>query len=176
MIQYAWQWGGFIHLSSQAAFDLMVDRIGESEVNSIDILRLAGALGYTMGAKLRSPLTKAAWERLHTAVNPVYRFIALEKLDSVEQTPSELLALYRECLLGSCSYLEARALSAIMHNQDYREEVAILLEEYKASNPPENDGTLPSRKDVKSLMDGADRLIKLIRGIELPPVDERPGF
>ena len=175
MSRYAWLWQPFIDTKPQAAFELMAIRANSVEVTTIDILRLQGALSYWPGGKLQAPLSKDAWQKLHRAANPVYRLIALEKFDSVEQSPAELLALYRECLFGACSYLEVRALEAITRNKDFREEVAKLLEEYIASNPPANDGTMPGlRNNFPNLIEGATRVIATIRNTDKPAAPSSP--
>ena len=93
----------------------------------------------------------------------------------MEQSPAELLALYRECLFGACSYLEVRALEAITRNKDFREEVAKLLEEYIASNPPANDGTMPGlRNNFPNLIEGATRVIATIRNTDKPAAPSSP--
>lgn len=175
MSRYAWLWQPFIDTKPQAAFELMATRANSVEITTIDILRLQGALSYWPGGKLQAPLSKDAWQKLHRAANPVYRLIALEKFDSVEQSPAELLALYRECLFGACSYLEVRALEAITRNKDFREEVAKLLEEYVAYNPPANDGTLPGlRNNFPNLVEGASRVIAAIRNTDKPAAPSSP--
>lgn len=177
MSHYAWLWQSFIDTKPQAAFELMATRANSVEITTIDILRLQGALSYWPGGKLQAPLSKDAWQKLHSAANPVYRLIALEKFDSVEQSPAELLALYRECLFGACSYLEVRALEAITRNKDFREEVARLLEEYIASNPLTNDGTLPSlRNNFPNLVEGANRVIATIRNTEKQATTTSPSI
>ena len=83
--------------------------------------------------------------------------------------------MYRECLFGACSYLEVRALEAITRNKDFREDVAKLLEEYIASNPPANDGTLPSlRNNFPNLIEGATRVIATIRNTDKPAAPSSP--
>ncbi|MBL9118275.1 MAG: hypothetical protein JNJ83_24935 [Verrucomicrobiaceae bacterium] len=131
-------------------------------VSLIDMLRLQSVMSAPPGR--RYPITRELWNTLHTSSNPVYRFIALEKFDSVEQTPAELLALYRECLFGACTYLEDRALEAIRSHNDFREEVANLLEEYLATNPPTNDGTFSGlRSAFDNPREGAKQVIEMIR-------------
>jgi hypothetical protein len=175
MSRYAWLWQRFIDTKPQVAFELMATRAHNVEITTIDILRLQGALSYWPGGKLQAPLSKDAWQKLYRATNPVYRLIALEKFDSVEQSPAELLALYRECLFGACSYLEVRALEAITRNKDFREEVAKLLEEYIASNPLANDGTMPGlRNNFPNLIEGAKRVIAAIRNTEEPTAPTLP--
>jgi hypothetical protein len=147
----------------------------KNTVDIIDVLRLQGLISSPPGGKLLPPPTLQQWAELHQSANPVYRFIALEKFDSVEQSPEDLLALYRECLFGACSYLEVRALEAITRNKDFREEVAKLLEEYIASNPPANDGTLPGlRNNFPNLIEGAKRVIATIRNTEKPAAPSSP--
>jgi len=108
-------------------------------------------------------MSKSVWSKLHKSKNPIYRLMALDKCDAVEQSPSELLALYKECLFGSCSYLEIRALESILRARDYRPEVAQLINEYLASNPLQNDGTVPNiRVLFQSPLEGAREALKLI--------------
>lgn len=148
---------------------------GGDAFTTADIVEMQSALGYWPGGKLTAPLPKSDWQALHQSANPLNRFIALEKFDSVEQSPAELLALYRECLFGACSYLEVRALEAITRNEDFREEVAKLLEEYIASNPPANDGTLPGlRNNFPNLIEGAKRVIAAIRNTDQPAAPTSP--
>lgn len=124
----------------------MKERAAIANSTLLDLLRLQAFVSAPPGAKLTSPPSKADWEALHKSSNPCYRLIALEVFDSVEQSPGELLSLYRECLFGACSFLEARALAAIQSNKDNRAEVAQLLEQY-ASTKPVNDGTLPGLRN-----------------------------
>lgn len=172
ILRYAISWNALLSAYPNSAFQEMVERSRSKEVNTIDILRLHLAIGGWPGERLqqdREKLTKSSWEIIHASKHPCYRFIALEKLDSVEQSPAELLALYRECLFGACSYLEARAFEAITSNKDFREDVAKLLEEYIATSPPANDGTLPSlRNKFPHLIKGAEGIIAIIRNSGKP--------
>lgn len=62
---------------------------------------------------------------------------------AVQQTPEELLGIYKACLLGGCTYLEHAALLGIRAEADFRTPVADILEAYAATNPVINDGTAP---------------------------------
>jgi hypothetical protein len=173
--QYAWCWQLLWESRPSAAFELLSRDSTNRVPTSTDVVRLYAALGYWPGSKLQGAVSKDAWTQLHRSSNAVNRLIALEKFDSVEQSPAELLALYRECLFGACSYLEVRALEAITRNKDFREEVAKLLEEYVASNPPPNDGTLPGlRNNFPNLVEGAKRVIAAIHNTDQPSVPSSP--
>lgn len=164
MISYAWLWELAFAVNPQHAFELLASRSNVSSVTTADILDLQVALGYWPGSILETAPSKEVWKRLHESPNPVYRLIALEKFDSVPQSPSDLLALYRECLFGACSYLEVRALEAITKKHDFRPEVLALLEEYVASNPVKDDGTLPKlRNNFPNVAQGAMAVIATIR-------------
>ena len=133
-------------MPSALSFSRMKARAATANSTLVDLLRLQAFISAPPGAKLAGSPSRADWEALHKSTNPCYRLIALETFDSVEQGPSELLALYRECLFGACSFLEVRALAAIKNNNDCREEVAKMLDEYAATNPA-NDGTLPGLRN-----------------------------
>jgi hypothetical protein len=175
IIRYGMFWQMVFENDPASAVSLLNAKASGGQATTSDVVELQSALAYWPGGKLTAPLLKSDWQALHQSANPLNRFIALEKFDSVEQSPTELLALYRECLFGACSYLEVRALEAITRNKDFREEVAKLLEEYIASNPPANDGTLPGlRNNFPNLIDGAKRVIATIRNTEVPVAPTSP--
>lgn len=175
ILRYAVFWSFVFETDPELAFSWLQKKSTDSEVSTTDIIELQGTLDYWQGGKLKAPLSKQTWQELHKSTNPLNRFIALEKFDSVEQSPAELLALYRECLFGACSYLEVRALEGITRNKDFREDVARLLEEYIASNPPADDGSLPKlRNNFPDLVEGAKRVITLIRNKGIPPAPPPP--
>ena len=148
LVAYALLWGALLDQHPQRAFALMAERATAETVSTIDVLHLTASIDQSPGSRrLNVSPNKADWEALHQSKNPCYRFLALEFFDSVPQSPDDLLWLYRECLFGACGYMEGRALQAIHRNEDYREAVAKLLEEYVASNPTPNDGTIPRIRD-----------------------------
>jgi hypothetical protein len=128
-----------------------------TEAKTIDVLLVHVALGGVPGERLIASPVKSDWDKLHQSSNPCYRFIALEKFGSVEQSPEALLELYRECLFETCSYLEAVALTEILRRKDFRPEVLALLAEYSATNPLESDGTFVAmRTEFTSLLHGVE--------------------
>ncbi len=164
IVRYGWFWSSLVDNDSAFAISWLLNKVNSTAPTTADVVELQAMIGYWPGQRLNTLVAKKEWEKLHSSANPIHRFIALEKFDSTEQSPSELLALYRECLFGACSYLEVRALEAITRNQDFREEVATLLEEYIASNPPTDDGTLPKlRSNFPDLIEGARSVIEMIR-------------
>ena len=165
LTQYAYLWQSLLQHRPEVAFAEMAKAAKTSATSTRDVIRAYAALGYEPGASIptTSP-TKADWNRLYKSTNPAYQLIALEKFNLVEQSPQELLALYRKCLFEGCSYLEVRALYAIKRNQDSREEVAKLLDEYANLPPLQDDGTLPTlRNDFRNLPEDAKSLAKRIR-------------
>lgn len=146
---YAMFWTLLRDQYPQRAFALMAESAEAEKVSTIDVLRVTASIGLSPGShRLSASTDKSDWEAMHRSRNPCYRFLALEFFDSVPQSPDELLVRYRECLFGACGYMEGRALEAINRNEDYREKVAKLLEDYVASNPTPDDGTIPSTRDL----------------------------
>jgi hypothetical protein len=96
---------------------------------------------YWIGEKLGNKPDKKFWQMMREGRNPCYRLIALWKFDSVDQSPEEMLDLYRECLFKSCTFLEIRAMHRIYTENDRRPEVIALLKKYLDTKPLTNDGT-----------------------------------
>lgn len=175
IVRYGVFWQIFFENDPSSAISWLITKPGGSEPSTPDIVEFQSTLGYWPGDKLNSPMAKEEWLALYKNQSPLNRFIALEKFDSVPQTPGELLVLYRDCLFGACSYLEVRALEAITRNQDFRPEVLALLEQYVASNPPKDDGTLPKlRNNFPDLLEGAKRAITMIKA-QPQPVPKQPS-
>lgn len=118
-----------------------------------------------------NPLTKSSWNKLRQSKNSMLRMIALSNFKAFEHSPSELLALYKECMFNSCSFLEIRALEAIRTKKDFRTEVAQILKEYLDSGPVENDGTVPNTKVAfQNPIEAANVLLKIID--QHPPLQD----
>ncbi len=150
-------------MSSLEGLKRFRERASDPRPAMIDLIRLQAHITSPPAGALIPGIAKSDWDFLHNSPNPCYRILALQIYDSVEQTPSDLLALYRECLFGGCSYFEVRALAAIQFHEDYREDVAKLLETYAATNPID-DGTLSGlRSPFADLESGARNLAATIR-------------
>lgn len=131
-----------------------------STTSTIDIVHLVALILRQPGVPLRTKISKPLWSRFHQASNPCSRIMALEKFDSTDQSPAELLSLYRECLFQTFGYLQVRALEGIYRSRDFRPEVAALLQEFLGSNPVKDDGTLPGYPDnFGNPVDGAKWLL-----------------
>lgn len=149
LMAYAFLWTTLLDQHPQRSFEIMAEKARSSAVTSLDVLTVTASIGsFPGGRALSAAPSKTDWAALIQSANPCYRFLGLEYFDSVPQTPDELLSLYRQCLFGACSYMEARALTAINRRKDYREAVAKLLEEYAASNPVMDDGTTSKIRDL----------------------------
>lgn len=137
-------WGLFLDAAPQEAFTAMLSRADAGKATLADAARILAATERKPGQQLKQQVPKAVWKRMHESNNPCSKILALEKYDSTEQSPAELLSLYRECLMDSFGYLQVRALEGIYRSKDFRPEVAALLKEYLNSNPAADDGTLPA--------------------------------
>jgi hypothetical protein len=162
---YGMYFGAFFHKYPKTAFEYMANLALNPDVTTLDVLHLSASIGsfpsfrtWDQGPK------KSDWDKLYTSPNSCYRLIALNYLSAVPHSPSEQIALYRECLFGSCSFLENRAIFGIRLTEDSRAEVAQLLEDYAASNPLIDDNSGPTlRNAVPHLRDGALKQARLIR-------------
>jgi hypothetical protein len=153
-------WGLFLDAAPQEAFTAMLSRADAGKATLADAARILAATERTPGQQLKQQVPKAMWKLLHESSNPCCKILALEKYDSTEQSPAELLSLYRECLMDSFGYLQVRALEGIYRSKDFRPEVAALLKEYLNSNPPPDDGTLPAFPAlIRNPVDGAKLIL-----------------
>jgi hypothetical protein len=137
-------WGLFINAAPAEAFAAMLSRVDSNVATMADAARILAITERQPGQQLKQQVPKETWKLLHESSNPCCKILALEKYDSTEQSPAELLGLYRECLMESFGYLQVRALEGVLRNKDFRPEVAALLKEYLNSNPATDDGTLPA--------------------------------
>lgn len=162
---YAFLWTTLLDQHPQRAFEIMVEKAKSPAVASLDVLTVTASIGsFPGGRALNAAPSKADWAALIQSANPCYRFLGLEYFDAVPQSPDELLSLYRQCLFGACSYMEDRALTAINRHEDYREAVAKLLEEYAASNPVMDGGTMSKIRDLyRDRVKASAEIVKRIR-------------
>jgi hypothetical protein len=153
-------WQLFLLYAPENALAVMKDQGRAAGATNQDIVRLVGAMSREPGQSLPERISKTLWSDFYNHSNPCYKILALEKYDSTEQSPAELLSLYRECLMDSFGYLQVRALEGIYRSKDFRPEVAALLKEYLNSNPPPDDGTLPAFPAlIRNPVDGAKLIL-----------------
>lgn len=153
-------WQIFLLYAPENALAVMKDQGRAAGATNQDIVRLVGAMSREPGQSLPERISKTLWSDFYNHSNPCYKILALEKYDSTDQSPSELLSLYRECLMNSFGYLQVRALEGIIRSKDFRPEVAALLKEYLNSNPTPDDGTLPAFPSlIRNPVDGAKMIL-----------------
>ena len=178
---YSRAWWYFSHYYAEAALAMMAKDAARETVSTTDILRWAGSRNYWPGDKLGQlsgvPLSeKKTWQILHSSKNPCYRLIALEYFDSVNQTPEEVLQLYRECLFHTCSYMEERAMNKMFFDPVCRpEEILALLREYLDSKPLENDGTRGGHRSAAMGRGPEAFALQLIEKFEAPEDKKSQG-
>ena len=167
-------WAAFFLKGPEAAFRALERGNYYEEPTLLSIVHLVGIMRRQPGSILTEKLPKELWKKFHQGRNPCNRILALEVYDSTDQTPAELLSLYRECLGGFC-YLQVRALEGIYRSRDFRPEVAALLREYLQSNPQPDDGTLPGYPNVISNpVEGAKMILREIEGSKGAPESAVP--
>jgi hypothetical protein len=153
-------WRLLIHESHGEAMAWIAQRTSSTVPSVGDVVKLVASMERQPGAILTQKISKELWTKLHGSSNPCYKILALEKYDSTDQSPEELLKLYRECLFQTFGYLQVRALEGIYRSKDYRPEVRNLLREFLASSPAEDDGTLPPfPANFSNPVEGAKRLL-----------------
>jgi hypothetical protein len=156
-------WQLFLLYAPETALAVMKDQGRAAGATNQDIVRLVGAMSREPGQNLPERISKTLWSDFYNHTNPCYKILALDKYDSTEQSPAELLSLYRECLMDSFGYLQVRALEGIYRSKDFRPEVAALLKEYLNSNPAVDDGTLPAfPASIGNPVDGAKMILAKI--------------
>jgi hypothetical protein len=167
-------WSLMLHYAPAEAMTLMKPSLLSSKPTLVDVVRLLASMHRQPGKQLSERIPKQLWRQFYESSNPCYKIFALEKYDSTDQSTEELLALYRECLLGSFSYLEVRALEGIYRSKDYRSSVEKLLHEYINSNP-KPDGTLPSYPSlIRDPVEGAKLILSEIAQAKMKQHDEAP--
>ncbi|MCX6858286.1 MAG: hypothetical protein NTV80_25690, partial [Verrucomicrobia bacterium] len=177
MFCFYFKWKMQCKVDADSAFNEMLNSNENKAPDQYDMMRFKLQEHYG-DSTVTVKITKPTWQRMHQSKNSIYRLMALDKFSSFEQSPAELLALYKECLFGACSYLEIRALEAILAKKDFRPEVEELLKNYLASGPLDNDGTVPNtRVQFQSPVEGAKMALKLIKENPSPtadlPIDKR---
>jgi hypothetical protein len=153
-------WGLFINSAPKEAFAAMLSSANSNVATMADVVRILAITERQPGQLLTQQVPKETWKLMHESSNPCCKILALEKYDSTEQSPDELLSLYRECLINSFGYLQVRALEGILRSKDFRPEVAALLKEYLNTNPTADDGTLPAfPATIGNPLDGAKMIL-----------------
>ncbi len=165
LMAYSLMWGQLLRTHAPKAFSILAEQSELKTVTSLDIMAVIASLAASPGAEqLSEPPLKTDWNRIYQSSNPCYKFLALLYLDQVDQTPEELLELYRVCLFESCSYLETCVLNMIKKRADFREAVAQLLTHYIQSGRTVDDGTMSKiRNPYGERKEAATELVKEIQ-------------
>jgi len=166
MVVYDYILNGYLSAFPDAATKWLLRRGDSPKVQTIDLINFKASLKSSRGeGGEKRQGSYELWQKLYKSINPCCRLIALERFDSVPQTPENLLLLYRECLFNSATFLEIRVLEAIYRNHDYRPEVCTILEEYLKSGPLPDDQTrsIYMRPIFKDRLSAAKEIINAIK-------------